>query len=106
MSKLGNVTFKGKSGVQYTFRAYPLQTRIRESYSGVYIITERRQGRQGGFLHRRLGTGQGDNLRETIAKDPVSDSVRGGNCICVHQEKDAARRLNIQQDLAPQRRTA
>ena len=100
MSKLGSVKFKGKSGAQYAFSVYPLQTRIRSGYSGVYVITERKHGREGGFVHKRMYTGQGENLSESVVRDDASTSTRGANCICVYAEKDAGQRHKIEQDLA------
>lgn len=40
MAKFGIVTFKGASGVSYTFRAYSIETIFRE-LGAVYFITNR-----------------------------------------------------------------
>jgi hypothetical protein len=105
MSKLGNVKFKGKSGIQYAFSVYPLQTRIRDGFSGVYIITERKHGNSGGVVHKRIRTGQSENLTETVVL-AESGAANGANCICVHKEADASERQKIELDLASRRKTA
>jgi hypothetical protein len=100
------VTFTGKSGSQYQFRAYPLGTTLQEDTGGVYIFT-RRQAKPGGrFTHRRVLLGQTDDLRQPLAQADGSSMMRGANYICVHGEKDEATRLGIHQDLAREPRPA
>ncbi len=98
MAKLGSIKFKGKSGTQYAFSVYPLETKIRQGFSGVYVITRRKEGSGGRFVHKRIRTGEGDNLRATVAPDGAASA--DANCICVHKEADAAQRQMIEHDLA------
>jgi hypothetical protein len=100
MNKLANVRFNGKSGTRYAFTAYPLGTVFTEEFSGVYVVTRRKEGKSGSrFVHRKLFTGQSDDLRQPLASDDGSFSAQGANCICVLAEKDKDARGKIQQDL-------
>ena len=101
MNKLGTVKFRGKSGVRYPFTAYPLETVFHEAFSGVYVVTRREEGKaKKGFVHKRLCTGQSDDLRQSMAGNEPSLSARGANCVCVHAENDQAARRKIELDLA------
>ena len=100
MNKLGTVKFSGKSGARYAFAAYPLETVFEKEFSGVYVVTRRRQGKsKSGFVHKRICTGQSDGLRQPVTSDEQSFSARGANCICLHAEKDRGARQKIEQDL-------
>ena len=101
MNKLGTIKFSGKSGERYAFTAYPLETVFDEAFSGVYVVTRRKEGKaKKGFVHKRLCTGQSDDLRQSLASVEPSFSSRGANCICVHAENDQAARRKIELDLA------
>ena len=100
MNKLGTVKFSGISGSRYEFAAYPLETVFDKAFSGVYVVTRRKQGKsKSGFVHRRICTGQSDGLRQLPTSDEQSFSARGANCICLHAEKDKGARQIIEQDL-------
>ena len=106
MGKLGIVRFTGKSGDQYKFNAYPLQAGFRKGLGAVYVVTQRRQVESSGaFKHRKICMGQTGDLRESLAGEGESLAARGGNCVCVHGEKDEAARMQIQQDLTRKRRS-
>jgi len=101
MNKLGTVKFSGTSGARYAFAAYPLETVFGRGVGSVYVATRRKQGKsKKGFVHKRICTGQSDDLRQSLASDERSFSARGANCICVHAEKDQDARQKIEQDLA------
>lgn len=100
MSKLGTVKFSGKSGTRYAFTAYPLQTVFVQGLGGVYVVTRRRQGKtKSGFVHRRICSGQSDDLRQPLPGDEQGFCAKGANCICVHAEKDGPTRRAIELDL-------
>jgi hypothetical protein len=100
MSKLGTVKFSGKSGTRYAFTAYPLQTVFVEGLGGVYVITRRREGNcKSGFVHRRICSGQSEDLRQPLPGGAQGSRAKGANCICVHAEKDEVARLAIELDL-------
>ena len=100
MNKLGIVKFSGKSGTRYAFIAYPLETVFARGASGVYVVTRRKQGKfSKGFVHKRICTGQSDELRQLVSSQGPSLSAQGANCICVHAEKDQGARQKIEQDL-------
>jgi hypothetical protein len=101
MNKLGTIKFSGKSGERYAFTAYSLETVFDEAFSGVYVVTRRKEGKsKKGFVHKRICTGQSDDLRQSLASVEPSFSSRGANCICVHAENDQAARQKIELDLA------
>ena len=103
MNKLGTVKFSGKSGTRYAFTAYPLETVFDKAFSGVNVVTQRKQGKSTkGFVHKRIWTGQSDDLRQLPTGQERSFSARGANCICVHTEKDKGTRQKIEQDLVHQ----
>jgi hypothetical protein len=100
MSKLGTVSFSGTSGERYAFAAYPLETVFKKGFTGVYVLTQRKEDKSGiGFMHRRICMGQGDGLRHRPAGDDASFSESGANCICLHTERDKNARQRIEQDL-------
>jgi len=100
MTKLGTVKFSGKSGQRYAFTAYPLETLFDQAFSGVYVVTRRKEGKaRKGFVHKRICTGQSGDFRQFLAGDDASIAARGANCICLHAENDQATRQKIEQDL-------
>lgn len=105
MSEFGTVTFSGKSGARYAFTAYPLAALFPRGVGGMYVVTQRTQGKpRKGFLHKRLCTGQSDDLCQLLTGDERSFSAQGTNCLCVHTEKDKGARRTIEQDLAQEPR--
>lgn len=100
MNKLANVKFSGKSGARYAFEVYPLEAAIAQGFAGVYVVSLRKEGKsKSGFVHRRMGTGQSDDLPLLPAGDGRSYAAKGANCICLHAETDKDARLKIEQDL-------
>jgi hypothetical protein len=100
MNKLATVKFSGKSGVRYAFKVYPLEAAIAQGFAGVYVVTLRKESKsKSGFVHRRMGTGQSDDLPLLPSSDGQSYAARGANCICLHAETDRDARLKIEQDL-------
>ncbi|MCJ7543112.1 MAG: hypothetical protein MUP47_00865 [Phycisphaerae bacterium] len=57
-------------------------------------------------MHKKICTGQSDNLSQPLPHDDPSISARGANCICVHAEKDKDARQKIEQDLIQKSRPA
>jgi len=102
MNKLGTVRFSGRSGNQHKFTAYPLETVLDEAFSGVYVVTRRRQRKaRKGFGHKGICTGRSDASRRCPGGGEPSLSAQGANCICVHAERSETARQTIEQDLAP-----
>jgi len=113
MAKLITVKFSGVSGNRYAFAAYPLETVSEstlaaqlqktvfdKSFSGVFVVTRRRQGKsKAGFVHKRICTGQSDGVCQLLTAQEQSLSAKGANCICLHAEKDKAARQQIEQNL-------
>lgn len=100
MSKLGTVKFTGRSGSQYRFEAFPLESVLEKGLSGVYVVTERKQGKtKPGFVHKRISAGQSSDLCQSLSNGEKAFSARGGNCFCVHEQSDEIIRQSIEQDL-------
>jgi hypothetical protein len=101
MPSLGTVTFAGKSGKPYKFRAYPMGTLFKKGYAAVFVLTQRaRRETSGSMRHRPMFLGQSADLRQ--GDDEYASALRGtiANCVCVHGEPDAGARAQIQQDLS------
>jgi hypothetical protein len=102
MPSLGTVTFAGKSGKPYKFKAYPVGTIFKKGFAAVVVLTQRaRRETAGAMRHRALYLGQSADLR--LGDDEVANALRGtaaANCICVHGEPSAVARAGIQQDLS------
>jgi hypothetical protein len=100
MNKLGTVKFSGLSGHRYEFAAYPLDTVFDEAFSGVFVVTRRRQGKsKRGFTHKRICAGLSDKLRQLLTSEEQSLSAQGANCVCLHSENDEGAMQKIEQDL-------
>ncbi len=59
MTKLGTVTFTGKSETKYDFNAYPWGTSFKKGSGAVYFVTKRTQKQDdAGYSHTRIYVGQ------------------------------------------------
>ena len=99
MTKISDATFKGRSGVEYTFEVYDSQTSFNEG-SAIYIFTLRTvTGTKG--EHRLLYIGESAQLGTRIASHEKWSCVtkHGCNCICVLIVSNDERRKAIEQDL-------
>jgi hypothetical protein len=95
----------GKSGSQYKFNAYPLETVFKKGLAAVYLVTRRVHVKPSGAVkHKEICLGQTDDLRQPITGQGEFVTSQGANCICVHGEKDQVRRLGIHQDLLDRHR--
>ena len=100
MASLGKVTFTSKTGDRYRFKVFPLQTRFRK-IGGVYLITYRGHGAQGGHRHKILYVGKTEDFSLPFEKpDKVDNLVRlGANCICMHSDPSEESRHKTEQAL-------
>jgi hypothetical protein len=103
MAKYVGVTFCGKSGEKYFFRAWPLETRF-NSVGAVYFVTKRvysnqTYGRRAS--HEGVFIGQTDNLADPLSTQTQLDCFKkhGANCICVCLVPNELQRVAIEQDL-------
>jgi hypothetical protein len=104
MKKLGSVNFKGRSGNQYRFDAYPMEAVLEGGVSGVYVVSERKPGNsKSGFVHARLSTGQSEDLGASLTGGGKGFVENGANCFCVHAQSDEAIRQSIEKDLMRKR---
>jgi len=100
MPSLGYTAFKGQSGQAYRFKVYPLGTKLRP-LSGVYVITKRRRGQQGGYRHVPLYVGSTADLSRPFQQHPKATEFErhGANSICLQSDDSEESRTVKQNDL-------
>jgi len=102
LASFGSITFSGQSGEKYLCHAWPLDTRFKP-LGAVYLVTKRMANetyaRKAG--HQTIFVGRTDSLANPLASETDFDRFRkyGANCVCVHVDADAERRLAIERDL-------
>ena len=98
----GSVTFVGKSGDQYHFQVWSLETRFK-SVAAVYFVTKRAydNGTYRRACHDAIYIGETEDLSGSLAAEAQLQRYRkfGANCICVHPLADEGRRIAVEQDL-------
>ena len=106
--KKGAITFTGKSGSQYPFHIWSLDTQFK-AIGGVYFITQRTADRAKQLRprHNAIFIGQTEDLAQAFNAQELPERYLklGANCICVHLHADPERRLGIEKDLLSVYRT-
>lgn len=99
MSKLGAITFMGKTNHRYEFALYPLETHFKAAAGGVFVITARQTDAAPHHSHHQvLCIGASDDLSQPPAN--LADLIaQGANCVAIHVTADAAARTHILDDL-------
>ena len=97
MDGLGNVRIKCKSGNEYKFRAYPLNTKF-DNFGAVYFITSRNQDPDGRVSHSRIYCGRTSDLSIRI-HTTASFKENNANCICILPQEDKDSRTEIESDI-------
>jgi len=99
MSHIEDLTLTGKSGTNYTFQMFPLDTQFK-ALGAVYVITKRTQGSNGG-THSLIYIGQTGDLSTRFDDHHKEDCFKrhGANCIGVLLNESEDRRLEIEMDL-------
>ena len=102
MQRLGYIVFCGRSGEEYRFECWDLETRFR-ALGAIYIATRRRAEGvgYGRAHHETLYIGHVPSLaRGAGAPSPFEAFARhGANCLCVHAVGTEERRVAIHGDL-------
>lgn len=100
MGKLGTITFKGKSGNEYSFNVYPFNTDFK-AIGAVYFVTQRTEKSDGTGSHTRIYVGETGDLSERFDNHHKQDCFdkHNANCICVHSESNEKTRLEKESDL-------
>jgi hypothetical protein len=100
---IGTVIFKGKSGEEYRFNAWPLTAKFK-AVGGVYIVTKR-SFEDRTFTtkasHQPLVIGHTADLADALITRSQLEKLtaQGANCICVLAVADPVRRGEIEKDL-------
>jgi hypothetical protein len=100
--KYGSITFTGKSGEEYRFDAWSIDTRFK-ALAAVYFVTKRTRE------NTTYNRSSHDNIyighTATLA-DPFDTHARfacftkyGANCICIYLLEDEERRIAVESDL-------
>jgi hypothetical protein len=94
------IEFVGKSGRNYTFYIYPLNTTFK-AVGGVYVFTKAVQNAAGGLNHDVIYVGQTEDLSSRFTDHHKQSCIdrNGANRICVRSEVDETVRLAIERDL-------
>jgi hypothetical protein len=102
MATYGGITFNGKSGEKYYFKAWPFATRF-NPLGAVYFVTKR------GFndntyrraSHESIYIGQTADLTGPLAPPAqlACFEKHGANCICVYVNANEEQRLAVARDL-------
>jgi hypothetical protein len=108
MVSYGGITFNGKSGEKYYFKAWPLTTKF-NPLGAVYFVTKRafNDKTYRRASHQSVYIGQTADLTAPLAPLPqlTCFEKNGANCICVYVDPSEERRLAIAQDLLGAHRT-
>ena len=100
---IGTVIFKGRSGEEFRFHAWPLTAKFK-AVGGVYIVTKR-SFEDRTFTtkasHQPLVIGHTADLADAlISRSQLAKlTAQGANCICVLAVADAVSRGEIEKDL-------
>ena len=100
MAKIATLTLSGKSGKNYSFDVYVLDSDF-PHVAGVYAVTLREQKDEDTGTHDVKYYGQAEHIDDRFDTHDKADCFKRerANCVCVHQESSEARRLAIEADL-------
>lgn len=97
-----DITFSGKSGENYLFQAWSLETRFR-LLAAVYFVTKRAQNNSTykRASHEIIYIGQTASLADPFGTPSQFECFRthGANCICIHLLESEERRIAVEEDL-------
>lgn len=102
MAKVGSVTFTGRSGEQYRFDVWPVETRFK-ALAGVFFVTKRayENSTYRRACHESIFIGQTASLADPLGTGSQLScfSKHGANCVCILLNENEERRSAIEQDL-------
>lgn len=108
MVTFGGITFNGKSGQKYYFKAWPIQTRF-NPLGAVYFVTKRvfSDKTYHRASHESIFIGQTTDLTAALGTSAqlACFDKHGANCICIYLNASEERRLAIANDLMAAHRT-
>ena len=100
--RIGSVVFSGKSGEDYRFEVWPMETRFKP-LAAVYYVTKR--GAPAGTFnrsaHEYLYLGHTPDISRPLGTTAQLAwfNAAGANCVCVYAASSAERRAAIKKDL-------
>jgi hypothetical protein len=101
MGKLteNNFTLKGKSGKEYSFGIYSLDTTFNE-VGGIYVFTKRTKSGDN-YSHSNKYIGKTNDLSTRLDNHHKKECIlnNNSNCICIMQVKSVNDRTEIETDL-------
>lgn len=98
---MATVDFKGKSGKKYTFDVCDIDTEWNDGISAIYIVTKRYKNSDKKFSHTKIYIGRTEDLKERHSNHHKEDCFvkNNANCICIYQEEDSQKLIDIETDL-------
>jgi hypothetical protein len=99
MTKIADLTLKGSSKTEYTFKVYPIGTSFKK-LGGVYYISKRTES-DGKGSHTQKYIGITEDLSSRFDNHHKADCFKknGANCISVHLCESEDERQEIEKDL-------
>ena len=100
--RIGSVVFSGRSGEDYRFEVWPMETRFKPA-AAVYFVTKREV--QGGTFnraaHEHMYLGHTPDISGPLgsAAQIAWFNASGANCVCVYAAESERRRAAIKKDL-------
>ena len=100
--RIGSVVFSGKSGEEYRFEVWPMETRFKP-VPAVYFVTKR--GAPSGTFsrsdHEHLYLGHTPDISRPLGTTAQLAwfNAAGANCVCVYAAQSEERRVAIKKDL-------
>ncbi len=100
MDRLATINFTGASGNMYAFDVYPYDTNFK-SIPAVYFVIRQYQSDEGGHSHDHIYVGETSNLTDRFDNHHKASwfTSNNANAICIYQEIDRQKRLDIEADL-------
>jgi hypothetical protein len=100
--RIGSVVFSGKSGEDYRFEVWPMETRFKPA-AAVYFVTKREApastfNRAG---HEHIFLGHTPDISKPLGTSTQLAwfNASGANCVCVYGAESEERRAAIKKDL-------
>lgn len=93
------ITFTGKSGKEYTFSIYKMDTEF-DAIGGIYIFTNRHI-ENGKYVHAPIYCGKTGDLSERFDNHHKADCIKKNkaNCLCFMRVDLETRRTEIETDI-------
>ena len=95
------INYKGKSGKNYQFSLYTINSEFTENSGGVYIITKRTENPDGNGTHKLLYIGKANKFQSRFSNHEKWDAFmkNDANCVGIYKTSSETESLDIEEDL-------